>query len=68
MAVLRQDRGSALILLYRRQELEADLREAGFDTVTVTGDLTGRPPRPEEDRWIFRCRKPINSKVQEFEK
>ncbi len=27
VAVLRQDRGSALILLYRRQELEADLRQ-----------------------------------------
>ena len=42
-----------------REELEAYLREAGFDRVTVTGDLTSRPPRPEEDRWIFRCRKPL---------
>ena len=42
-----------------REELEAYLREAGFDCVIVTGDLTSRPPRPEEDRWIFRCRKPL---------
>ena len=40
-----------------RAELEAYLREAGFDAVTVTGDLTGRAPGPEEDRWNFRCRK-----------
>ena len=37
------------------------LKEAGFDDVTVTGDLTSRPPAPEEDRWIFRCRKAVNS-------
>ena len=41
-----------------REELEEYLHEAGFDAVTVTGDLTSRPPRPDEDRWIFRCRKP----------
>ena len=28
---------------------------------TVTGDLTSQPPAPEEDRWIFRCRKAVNS-------
>ena len=44
-----------------REELEAFLKEAGFDDVTVTGDLTSRPPAPEEDRWIFRCRKAVNS-------
>ena len=33
--------------------------EAGFGAVTVTGDLTSRPPAAEEDRWIFRCQKPV---------
>ena len=47
---------------WEREELEADLAEAGFCPVTVTGDLTGRPPGPEEDRWNFRCQKPVNSK------
>ena len=47
---------------WEREELEADLAEAGFGPVTVTGDLTGRPPAPEEDRWNFRCQKPVNSK------
>ena len=46
---------------WEREELEAFLKEAGFDDVTVTGDLTSRPPAPEEDRWIFRCRKAVNS-------
>ena len=43
---------------WEREELEAYLKEAGFDRIRVTGDLTSRPPAPEEDRWIFRCRKP----------
>ena len=47
---------------WEREELEAFLKEAGFDDVTVTGDLTSRPPAPEEDRWNFRCQKPVNSK------
>ena len=33
--------------------------EAGFGAVTVTGDLTSRPPAAAEDRWIFRCQKPV---------
>ena len=36
VAVLRQDRGSALILLYRRQELEADLRQREAAEVSVS--------------------------------
>ena len=44
---------------WEREELEAYLAEAGFGSVTVTGDLTSRPPVPEEDRWIFRCQKPV---------
>ena len=42
-----------------REELETYLTEAGFGAVTVTGDLTSRPPAAEEDRWIFRCQKPV---------
>ena len=45
---------------WSREELESYLKDAGFCAVTVTGDLTSRPPRPEEDRWIFQCRKPLN--------
>ena len=46
---------------WEREELEAMLAEAGFTDVSVTGDLTARAPAPEEDRWIFRCRKPMKS-------
>ena len=46
---------------WEREELEADLTEAGFEAVRVTGDLTEHPPAQEEDRWIFRCRRPANS-------
>ena len=42
-----------------REELETYLTEAGFGAVTDTGDLTSRPPAAEEDRWIFRCQKPV---------
>lgn len=39
-------------------ELRQALAEAGFGPVRLTGDLTGRPPRPEEDRWIFTAVRP----------
>ena len=36
------------------QEFLVDqLRRAGFSTVRVSGDLTRRPPKPDEDRWQF---------------
>ena len=38
-------------------ELRQFLEEAGFDAVTVTGDLTNRAPKDTEDRWLFRCEK-----------
>lgn len=47
---------------WEREELEEYLAEAGFGPVTVTGDLTGRSPAPEEDRWIFHCQKPVDSR------
>lgn len=31
------------------------LTEAGFETVHVTGDLTLRAPKAEEDRWLIRA-------------
>ena len=38
---------------------EAFLREAlggaGFSSVRLTGDLTDKPPRLNEDRWQFQC-------------
>lgn len=42
---------------WSEEELRAFLQEAGFDKVTVTGDLTNRTPKETEDRWIFRCEK-----------
>ena len=38
-------------------QLRAFLREAGFGTATVTGDLSARPPKEEEDRWLIRAEK-----------
>jgi len=36
------------------QEFLVDqLRRAGFSTVRVSGDLSRRPPKPDEDRWQF---------------
>ena len=43
---------------YEPEELTQWLREAGFTKITVTGDMTGKPPAPEEDRLIFLCEKP----------
>ena len=31
------------------------LAEAGFVEITITGDLSARPPAEDEDRWIVRC-------------
>lgn len=36
------------------------LTDAGFEAVKITGDLTARAPKDTEDRWIVRCRKPVN--------
>ena len=41
-------------------ELTAFLTDAGFEAVKITGDLTARAPKDTEDRWIVRCRKPVN--------
>ena len=38
------------------EELRRCLGEAGFSSVRLTGDLTDKPPGPEEDRWQFEAR------------
>ena len=43
------------------EELTVFLTDAGFEKIAITGDLTRRPPKDTEDRWIVRCRKPLKS-------
>ena len=43
------------------EELTAFLTDAGFEKIAITGDLTRRPPKDTEDRWIVRCRKSLKS-------
>lgn len=38
-------------------QLRQYLEDAGFDQVTFTGDLTMKPPKADEDRWIIRAEK-----------
>ena len=40
---------------WSEEHLRGCLREAGFASVKLTGDLTDRPPRPDEDRWQFQA-------------
>nr|WP_325211261.1 class I SAM-dependent methyltransferase [uncultured Oscillibacter sp.] len=40
---------------WSEEALREALGEAGFSSVRLTGDLTDRPPRPDEDRWQFEC-------------
>ncbi len=44
---------------WSREELTEYLTAAGFERIVFTGDLTQRPPKETEDRWIIRCRKPL---------
>ena len=41
---------------WSEEEIRRYLHEAGFSAVRLTGDLTDRPPRPDEDRWQFEVR------------
>ena len=45
-------------------ELRALLAEAGFTDIRVTGDLRSGAPRPDEDRVIYRCRRPEKDEEQ----
>lgn len=38
-------------------QLRLFLQEAGFEEITVTGDLSLKPPKAEEDRWLIRAEK-----------
>ena len=40
---------------WSEEELRTFLREAGFSSVELTGDLTDQPPRLNEDRWQFQA-------------
>ena len=40
---------------WEAEELRQYLKEAGFGEITITGDLSLRPPAEDEDRWIVRC-------------
>lgn len=40
---------------WEAEELRRYLAEAGFAEITITGDLSARPPAEDEDRWIVRC-------------
>ena len=39
------------------EQLRTFLTGAGFEKITVTGDLTMRPPKETEDRWLIRAEK-----------
>ena len=41
---------------WSEEALRRHLGEAGFASVRRTGDLTDRPPAPDEDRWQFECK------------
>ena len=43
---------------WTQEQLRTYLTDAGFTDIRVTGDLTLRPPKAEEDRWIIRAVKP----------
>ena len=42
---------------WTEEQLRKYLTEAGFEKISVMGDLTMRPPKAEEDRIIFRTEK-----------
>lgn len=42
---------------WSEEQLREFLTDAGFQNITITGDLTMKPPRAEEDRWIVRAEK-----------
>ena len=46
---------------WEAEELRRYLAEAGFAGITITGDLSARPPAEDEDRWIVRCVRELES-------
>lgn len=43
---------------WSEEQLRLYLAGAGFESITVTGDMTRRPPKAEEDRWIVTAVRP----------
>ena len=43
---------------WSEEQLRTWLAEAGFEKITVSGDMTSRPPRADEDRWIVTAVRP----------
>ncbi len=41
---------------YEMDELRQWLTDTGFRKIKIVGDLSARPPKPDEDRWIFLAR------------
>ena len=41
---------------WEKEAILAALKDAGFTSAKVTGDLTERAPKPDEDRWQFQCK------------
>lgn len=46
---------------WEEEELRRYLTEAGFTRIAVTGDLSMRSPAADEDRWIVRCVRKLES-------
>ena len=44
---------------WSEEQLRTYLTEAGFGKITLTGDLTARAPKANEDRWIIRAEKSL---------
>ena len=42
---------------WTQEQLTLFLTQAGFSRIVFTGDLTSRPPRETEMRWLVRCRR-----------
>ena len=42
---------------WSEEQLREFLTAAGFRNITITGDLSMKPPKAEEDRWIVRAEK-----------
>lgn len=43
---------------WSEEQLQLYLAEAGFGNIAVTGDMTRRPPKAEDDRWIVMAVRP----------
>ncbi len=44
---------------WTEEELRSFLTEAGFSDIVISGDMTRRPPRDDEDRWIVTATRPM---------